>query len=166
MATTGNLPKAPALRAVPEPQDAVDEAAVHVDESVYDGGPDDSTLVGAPNERGRIVEGQDNLEKPLGVDVAPVIMLTVNKVTDAVIAECDKSVEQLNMLREQVRAHAQRVSDELDARDNYVKQLLIDHGVFAGDAEREFRRITTAAQAIADSHVIEDGKPIPTSSNT
>lgn len=127
---------------------------------------DPAPLAGSPTERDRIVESQMNLEQPIGVSVAGVISPAVNKTTIAIIKECDEVIASLQSLRSQMSAHDELVVQVLEERDAHVRQVLIEHGQFAKEARKEFDRIKQAISAIADSHVVEDGKPVPTSSDT
>lgn len=125
--------------------------------------------VGAPTTRERIVESQGSLDKPVGVDVAGAIMPVVSKTTEAIVAECNAVISALESLRAQMTQHDAHVGEVLGERDAYVRKTLTDHNQFAKDARAEFDRIKAAVSAIADSHVIEDGRSgedAPTHSDT
>ena len=118
--------------------------------------PDDtdppmSPPVAAPRlaiDGARVRESQNNLEKPLGVDVAGAIMGAVRDVSEKGRLQISQVMTRCQTLLNVIAEHEQEVEASLLARDRATRDILLRHGELSVLIGEECARTHKALDAI------------------
>lgn len=108
--------------------------------------------LGAKNgDQIRESQREQDLTKPLGVDVAGPIMETVRAVSDASRQRIQQIILRCNQLHQLIDQHEKDVEAELLRRDKLSRSVLTRHGELATLVNEEGKRTDAALDAIHEA---------------